>query len=168
MRSILVILLFISVAAPSSRGEEFAVVLDVERQPLLAATMRLVEALEFAGAPLDDETKRLLQQTAKIEKRVDCVKAIQAILDPLCIAEVNINPESRVKVKEGPVPKQLMQQGWRAFLVKVHNEAGWSIAETAASEKPPWPSTLAKELRTSGFAIPRRFYLIAGRRFRST
>ncbi len=28
------------------------------------------------------------------------------------------------KSKEGPVKKQLMQQGWRAFLVKVHNEAG--------------------------------------------
>jgi hypothetical protein len=124
MRSIFVILLVISLSSPASRGEDLAVVLDVERQPLLAATMRLVEALEFAGAPLDDETKRQLHQTAKIEKQIDCVKAIQSILDPLCIAEVHINPESRVKVKEGPVPKQLMQQGWRAFLVKVHNEAG--------------------------------------------
>ncbi len=46
------------------------------------------------------------------------------MLDPLSIAFVNINPESRVKVAEGPAKKELIQQGWRTFLVKVHNEAG--------------------------------------------
>ena len=49
---------------------------------------------------------------------------IQKSLDPYCLVGVNINPESRVKVKEGQVSKELMQQGWRTFLVKVHNEAG--------------------------------------------
>ena len=37
---------------------------------------------------------------------------------------VHINPESRVKIEEGPVKKELVQQGWRTFLVKVANEAG--------------------------------------------
>ena len=46
---------------------------------------------------------------------------------------VNINPESRVKVKEGPVNKELMQQGWRTFLVKVHNEAGVTAPLAAES-----------------------------------
>ena len=35
-----------------------------------------------------------------------------------------INPESRVKVQVGPAQKSLVEQGWRIFLVKVHNEAG--------------------------------------------
>ena len=37
---------------------------------------------------------------------------------------MGINPESRVQVKAGGAPKELMEQGWRMFLVKVHNEAG--------------------------------------------
>jgi hypothetical protein len=37
---------------------------------------------------------------------------------------VTINPESRVSVVEGPVKKELVHQGWRTFLVKVHNLAG--------------------------------------------
>ena len=42
--------------------------------------------------------------------------------DPYCVAEVTVNPESRVKVRAAPGPKELMQSGWRTFLVKVHNE----------------------------------------------
>ena len=53
-----------------------------------------------------------------------CVAKIQAVLDPLCLASVSINPESRVKVSLGPAAAELVQHGWRVFLVKVHNEAG--------------------------------------------
>ena len=42
----------------------------------------------------------------KIAKDGDAVKRLQAILDPMCVAEVNINAESRVKVKEGEGPKR--------------------------------------------------------------
>ena len=52
------------------------------------------------------------------------VEKIQQVLDPLCLVGVTINPESRVKVQAGPAPKELIEQGWRVFLVKVHNEAG--------------------------------------------
>lgn len=99
-------------------------VIDVERQPLGAATRRLMEALEFAGSPLPDETvARLKQALARAEDR-QAVEEIQNALDPLCLAFVNINPESRVKVTEGPIRKELFEQGWKTFLVKVHNEAG--------------------------------------------
>ena len=49
---------------------------------------------------------------------------MQQILDAHCLAAVEINPESRVKAQEGPVRPELIQQGWRTFLIKVHNEAG--------------------------------------------
>ncbi len=65
-----------------------------------------------------------LQIAGKHEDAAAASHKIQAILDPLCLAEIHINAESRVKVAEGPVAKKLMQQGWREFLVKVHNEAG--------------------------------------------
>ena len=49
---------------------------------------------------------------------------MQQALDPLCLFVVNINPESRVKVARGPAAAELVEQGWRMFLVKVVNEAG--------------------------------------------
>ena len=104
-------------------GDELPLVAGVERQPLQAATQRVVEALSFAGSPLEPDVIRSLQQAWKADDN-DAVDAIQRVLDPLCLAMVHINPESRVKVVEGPVRKQLMQKGWTAFLVKVHNEAG--------------------------------------------
>src|SRR6266481_1663406 len=37
---------------------------------------------------------------------------------------VEINPESRVKVAKGVAAPELVEQGWRQFLVKVQNDAG--------------------------------------------
>src|SRR5262249_3771895 len=51
------------------------------------------------------------------------VQKVQAMLDLHCLAAVRINPESRVSVVDGPAKKELLEQGWRTFLVKVHNEA---------------------------------------------
>lgn len=100
------------------------VTVGVERQPFVAATRRLVEAMEFAGAPLSDDVRKQIDEASLLTDDIAAVKQLQLILDPLCLAFVNINAESRVKVAEGPVKKELMQQGWRAFLIKVHNEAG--------------------------------------------
>lgn len=100
------------------------VVTTVERQPLIAATQRLVQALEVVGDPLSQADRDKLSAAFKIEDDVQAVTAVQRILDPLCLAVVTINAESRVSAIEGPVKKELMQQGWRSFLIKVHNAAG--------------------------------------------
>src|SRR5205085_5613346 len=52
------------------------------------------------------------------------VALIQNILNPYCLAFVNINPESRVKVLPGSAKPKLIQSGWVSYLVKVNNEAG--------------------------------------------
>jgi len=96
----------------------------VEQQPLLAATERLSQALTFVGSPLDEATQKKINDAAKLTDPADYVEAIQKALDPLCLAAISINAESRVSVVEGPAKKELIQQGWRTFLVKVHNEAG--------------------------------------------
>jgi len=96
----------------------------VERQPLVAATKRLVDALEYVGAPLSKADANALEAAMKAPKDADAIAGIQKVLDKLCVAGVHINAESRVKVAEGPAKKELMRNGWRSFLVKVHNEAG--------------------------------------------
>ena len=105
-------------------AEPLPLVENVELQPLAAQVARVVQALEMIGDPLpasaSDELKRLTQgpNTPK------AVQRIQEILDAQCIVGVHINPESRVKVQQGPARAELTEQGWRTFLVKVHNEAG--------------------------------------------
>ena len=111
-------------AGGGATAAETDAVIPVERQPFVAATRRLVEALELAGSPLSAEARTRIDAAARESDDAQAVKTIQETLDPLCIAVVTINPESRVKAAEGPAQKELMQQGWRTFLVKVHNEAG--------------------------------------------
>lgn len=126
--SALIALLFASLgsaAIPANAGEgKWPNVTKVEQQPLVSATERLVQALEFVGSPLSPEDRKALDDASKLPKAADCTEAIQKVLDKLCIAGVSINPESRVSVVEGPAKRELVQQGWRTFLVKVHNEAG--------------------------------------------
>jgi hypothetical protein len=97
---------------------------NVEQQPFVAATERLVQALEYVGAPLSDDETRTIREAMQKTNGPESVSAIQRVLDRHVLAVVTINPESRVSAVEGPVTKELVQQGWRTFLVKVHNEAG--------------------------------------------
>lgn len=113
----------ISSPAPAS-AEELATVPGVPPQPLVAQARRLVEALEFVGQPLPHHTKDHLKPALDRPEDPASSTIIQQVLDPLCLIEVTVNPESRVKAIQGPRPPHLLEQGWRAFLVKVHNQAG--------------------------------------------
>src|SRR5262245_22931586 len=111
-------------AATTARAADVETVSKDEQQPLVAATERLLQALEFVGSPLPKAELDQLQAAMKDTDAKASVKAIQAVLDPHVLAVVKINPESRVSAVAGPARKDLLQQGWRTFLVKVINEAG--------------------------------------------
>src|SRR5439155_488565 len=51
------------------------------------------------------------------------VQELQTTLDRHVLAVVRINPESRVRVEQGPAKPELVEGGTRLFLVKVLNEA---------------------------------------------
>ncbi len=72
-------------------------VTDVEAQPLIASVKRLSTALELAQVLGRWPTQAKLEQ-AYAASDADAIKQLQQILDPLCLAAVSINPESRVKV----------------------------------------------------------------------
>ncbi|MDE0012573.1 MAG: CehA/McbA family metallohydrolase [Candidatus Poribacteria bacterium] len=114
--------------------DELNLVPEVEFQPLASATQRLIEALDYLGSPLSEGDLSAIKEALVSDDHKQAIVDIQKILDAYCLTGVNINPESRVKVKEGPANKELMQQGWRTFLVKVHNEAGVTAPLAAESE----------------------------------
>jgi hypothetical protein len=110
-------------AAPSE-PPDLPVVTGVELQPLAAQVQRVAEALESLGAPLSSSERQALDAATAKTDAGEAGAEIQRILDPYCLASIDINPEMRVKVAAGPAPKELLELGWRTFLVKVHNQAG--------------------------------------------
>ena len=115
------------------RADDLPLVSGVERQPLVEQVKRIADSLAYLGEPLSKEQRADLDAAVKNLKPDECIAAIQKVLDSRCLAGVNINPESRVKVARGPAPAELAEQGWRVFLVKVHNEAGVTAALRATS-----------------------------------
>jgi hypothetical protein len=105
------------------------VVTGVEWQPLEAQVRRVVEAAQFIGEPFSAAERAAIDAALAAK---DAAK-LQAALDARCLLGVHINPESRVKAQQGPAKPELMEQGWRSFLVKVHNEAGITAPLQAAS-----------------------------------
>src|SRR3990172_7689739 len=108
----------------TSAAAEVPIVTEVEFQPLASQSQRVSDALRFVGAPLASEDQQRLDAAVKETDQAKGVRDIQKILDPYVLAFVHVNPESRVKVAAGPASPELQEQGWRTFLVKVHNEAG--------------------------------------------
>ena len=106
---------------------------DVEWQPLAASVRRLMEATDSLGSPLSDADGRDLRRVLQSADGSEAVERVQEILDKYGLFAVSINPESRVKVAQGPVKPELLEQGWRIFLVKVQNDAGVTAALQAVS-----------------------------------
>lgn len=109
---------------PSAMAADLPLVRNVEFQPLSAQVKRVVQALDSLGTPISTQTQEALTKALESTAEDEGIKGIQKALDPLCLAFVQINPESRVHADPGAAPPKLTQQGWRVFLVKVHNEAG--------------------------------------------
>ncbi|MDP6892450.1 MAG: hypothetical protein QF731_04665, partial [Verrucomicrobiota bacterium] len=91
----------------------------VDGQPLGANALRLIQAMEFLGAPL---SRSLVQELNNAVSSRD-EEEIQKILDPQVLVAVTLNPEVRVKVARGPAKAVLRQAGYTPYIVKVFNDS---------------------------------------------
>jgi hypothetical protein len=91
---------------------------EVEGQPLGENAKRLLEALDFLGAPLPKDTADAVRAAAKERDAAQ----LQKLLDPHVLVQVSINPESRVKAARGPAAAQLQQNGFVPVLLKIVND----------------------------------------------
>jgi hypothetical protein len=125
--------LLFAVSAAGAEKAVLPIVKDVEWQPLAAQVKRLMEAADSLGAAFNEADNRALNRALAGTNSAAASEAIQGILDRHCLVSININPESRVKVAQGPAKPELHEQGWRIFLAKVHNEAGVTAELRASS-----------------------------------
>lgn len=114
-------------------------------QPFASQVKRLIMAMQSVGSPLPESEVNSLQNAFR-SADAEGVEGIQRILDPHVLFEARINPEGRVSVSRGQGKAELVEQGWRTFLVKVENEAGiTSPFKVRSKEAQPMgrPSSLA-------------------------
>lgn len=137
---------------------------EVEAQPLLAQAIRLKAALSFLGSALPESEGKKLEALKDQPHNRKTVEIIQQVLDPFCLAFININPESRVKVARGPAAAKLMQGGWVTYLVKVNNEAGITAQLEAESPNaatplyaPAYSAMVDEEKKLSPGQVANRF-----------
>src|SRR4051794_10389015 len=97
-------------------AESLPLVTRVELQPLVAQVERVLQALESTGSPVATDQREAIRAALAESDEAAAVEKVQKLLDALCLVGVQINPESRVTVQAGPASKQLVEQGWRAFL----------------------------------------------------
>ena len=121
---LVVIAAAIAFHAHLAAAQAVPVIAGVAAQPLGAQATRVAEALRFLGQPLSETQQQSLDRALQETDEKKMVATVQEILDPLTLAFVTINPESRVKATAGVASPALTQNGWTAFLIKVHNRAG--------------------------------------------
>ena len=127
------IILSLFATSQVSHAQSFPKVHDVALQPLKAQIQRLVQAKDYLGEPFSAQVKKRLNQALGQANATDAISEVQQILDAQCLLDIHINPESRVKVNAGPAKRELVEQGWRNFLVKVRNQAGVTAELRASS-----------------------------------
>jgi hypothetical protein len=91
----------------------------VEAQPLGANIQRLLDALDYLGAPVAPALRKDLTNAAQARD----ADRLQQLLDDRVLVVVHINPETRVKVGRGPAPGVLQQAGYTPAIVKILNES---------------------------------------------
>src|SRR6185437_10625772 len=66
-------------------------------------------------------------------------------------AGIHITSDKKLETQPGPAKPQLAEQGWRVFLVKVHNEPALANVELTAGS----PNALPLSQRSSGKPDPK-------------
>ena len=121
--SLALLVLSLSQISPAADVPALPVVTKVEQQPLVSQVERLVESLEFLGTPMSQSVRDALQAAMIDADAEKSVAGIQKVLDPYCLLGVELRSDKELTVQAGSVKKQLVEQGWSQFLVKVHNAA---------------------------------------------
>jgi hypothetical protein len=121
-RSLTLAALTILIVAPTALAADadFPQVAAVESQPLLAQITRLRQALDAIGEPLPRDVQTALDRLAEEKDAAKVTAEVQRILDPRTALAVEF-ADGSIRAVATAKPLDVVEQGWRAFLVKVCN-----------------------------------------------
>ena len=96
--------------------------IQVPPQPYFAGVKRALETLAKLGAPVSAADE---QQIASLARQNDngAVSSEEMILERYTLATLSIQSDRSVHIAPGGAPRQLLEQGWRIFLLRVENPA---------------------------------------------
>jgi hypothetical protein len=107
----------ILVGATSDPGDE------LEPQPYFAGVGRAVAAMADLGAPLSlPDAARIAALSLQADP--SAVRQAESILGRYTLARLRIDRDGRVHMAQGDAERNLVEQGWSTFLVRVENAAG--------------------------------------------
>ena len=91
-------------------------------QPYFAGVKRALDTLAKLGVPVMATDA---QQIAVLARKNDdeAVGAAEKILDRYTLATLSIESDGSAHIAQGGAPRQLLEQGWRMFLVRVQHPA---------------------------------------------
>jgi len=95
-----------------------------EPQPYFAALNRILESVARLGAPVAPEDAR---QLAILSRQNDhaAVAAADAILSRYTLLNVSVGSDGVLTTSPGSAQCQLIEQGWRVFLLRFSNPLSW-------------------------------------------
>ncbi|HZQ53633.1 MAG TPA: CehA/McbA family metallohydrolase [Bryobacteraceae bacterium] len=96
----------------------------VPLQPFGQQVRQVETTLAYLGEPLPPKDQNAIDSLIGKGDEQEAISGLEQILDKYTLAIVDINPESRVKVRPGAAKPELVEAGTRLFLVKVINGAG--------------------------------------------
>ena len=103
-----------------------------DKQPFYFQINNIIETLDLIGSPIAATDKTNIQQ---LILNNDEPGNIEKILEKYVIFNVQVNPESRVKVNVGIAQPELLQSGWKTFLIRVENQSGITAHFDITSEQ---------------------------------
>jgi hypothetical protein len=122
---------------------------SVPLQPFAQQVRQVETALAYLGEPLSSQDQNAIDSLTGSTHETDAVAGLEKILDKYTLAIVQIDPESRVKVRPGAAKRELAEGGTRVFLVKVINQAGVTARLQAKS-----PNSLPVYVQSDGSPDP--------------
>ena len=125
--------LFVLTALQGTVTSSGAAQTHVSLQPFAQQVRQVETTLSYLGQPMTQYDHEAINQAISDVSEATAIAHLEQILDKYAIAIVDINPESRVKVRMGPAKAELVEAGTRIFLVKVVNNAGVTARLVAES-----------------------------------
>lgn len=92
-------------------------------QPLLGLFQRVAESLARAGEPLPAGELSRIDESVAAGRLAEAAQDAVALLQTRVLLNASVTAEARVSVRRGLLKPQLVQGGWRLFLVRIDNPA---------------------------------------------